>query len=98
MGSKYNHSDYVVTGWQDDDLPIFARIQDILVVYHRALLEVLQYTTEGIDRHYHGYTIKRSNNKVLLWLSDLVNFHPLQAHHLNNGYSYINLRSHIEKV
>lgn len=98
MGSKYNRSDYVVAGWQDDDLPVFGCIQDILVLNNCAMLEVLQYNTEGIDRHYHSYVLKNSNEKALIWLSDLIDFHPLQAHRLNNGYIYITVRSHIERV
>ena len=31
-GTKYTYLDYIIMGWQEDDLPLFGRIVDILVV------------------------------------------------------------------
>lgn len=48
MGIKYNCLDFVIKGWQDDDLPQFGQIKDILVVNETALFHVKQLELTGI--------------------------------------------------
>ena len=98
MGIKYTFSEFVVIGWQCDDLPVFGQIQHIVVVNDFVLFGVTLYCTLGIDRHYHSYIITRKNEAAIYSLTELVDYQPLRAHYLTNGHLYITLRSHIEKV
>ena len=98
MGTKYMISEFVVIGWQCDDLPVFGQIQHIAVVNDFVLFGVALYCTLGIDRHYHSYNIIRKNEAAIYSLSELVDYQPLRAHFLTNGHLYITLRSHIENV
>ena len=98
MGIKYTFSEFVVIGWQCDDLPVFGQIQHIAVVNDFVLFGVTLYSTLGIDRHYHSYIIIRTNEVAIYSLSDLVDYQPLRAQYLRNGHLYITLRSHIENV
>lgn len=84
--------------WQDDDLPIFGKIQDILVINKKVLFSVLHHTTSGIDQHYHSFVVVRTEEVSLFWLHEIVDEQPLRAHVLFNGNLYITLRSHIEKL
>ena len=98
MGIKYMISEFVVIGWQCDDLPIFGKIQHIAVVNDFVLFGVALYCTLGIDRHYHSYIINRTNEVAIHSLSELVDYQPIRAHFLTNGNLYITLRYHIENV
>lgn len=51
----------------------------------------------GIDHHFHSYSIEKTESQGVLWLSEVVDYHALQAHQLSNHNLYITLRSHIEK-
>ena len=97
-GSKYSRSDYVIIGWQEDDLPLFGRINDIMLINGSVLFRVNQYRTLGIDRHYHSFCIRNTAVESVCWHSELVDYHPLQGHRLFNSNLYITLRSHIEKM
>lgn len=54
MGVKYMMADYVLIGWQEDDLLIFGYIQRIIVVKNTALFELAVHKAYGIDFHYHS--------------------------------------------
>lgn len=98
MGIKYSHLDYIIKGWQSDDLPNFGRIENIIVVNDNALLFCVQdCITAGIDRHYHSFSISVTGEKDIVCLPELVDHHTFYGHLVNNGI-YITLRSHIEKV
>ena len=95
--TKYSYLDYVLVGWQDDDLPLFGRIHEILVINSTALFQVCKYTTLGIDRHYHSFCIEKQSNTAFYWLSELVDYYPYEGHVLLNGCLYVTFRSHIPK-
>lgn len=97
-GTKYSKLDYLLIGWNEDGLPLFGRVQDILCINNSVLFCVLKYETLGIDSHYHSFFIRRTEDKDAFWLSELIDYHPLQAHQLSNNNLYITFRSHIEKV
>ncbi len=98
LGIKYMCSDYLLVGWQDDDLPIFGRVQSIIVVKGNAMFLVGVYNTLGIERHYHSFVINKTANVATCWLSELADYQPLQAHLLTNGRVYITFRAHIENI
>jgi len=76
MGVKYTFTEYVLIGWQDDDLPAFGQIQCIVVMEGIVLFTVTKYHTLGIDWHFHSCVIDRSDEVQLCPLSELVYYHP----------------------
>ena len=98
MGTKYLQHDYVLLGWQEDDLPTFGRIQYIAVVNNNALFGVVKYYAFGIDRHYHSFIIKKTDEVAIYRLSELTDYQTFQAHLLRNGCLYITFHSHIANV
>lgn len=98
MGFKYMQSDYVLIGWQSDDLPIFGHIQYIAVVNGLVLFGMCVYHAYGIDRHYHSFAVSNTGEVSVCLLSELVDKQTFRAHLLCNGFLYVTFRSHIEKM
>lgn len=88
---------FVLAGWQNDDLPQFAEINDILIVNTVCFLLVRAYTTAGISRHVHSYIVVKTDDKYLLTLTELNGNPPTAAHFISNNI-YITLRSHVMKI
>ena len=88
----------MLVGWQDDDLPIFGRIQYFVVINGNALFGVFVYQAYGVDRHYYSFVIDKTGEVATYWLSELADYQPLQAHLLRSGCLCITFRSHIENV
>ena len=97
-GVKYQPHDYVVTGWQDDDLPIFSSIQSIFVACDTVVFKTKRATSLGIDRHYHSLLIQETSTEHPVCLSELKVNCVYHSHLLNNGGLYITIRSHIENI
>ena len=89
---------YILVGWQDDDLPIFGRIQYIVVISGKTLFGVFVYRAYGIDHHYHSFLIDKTGEVAMYWLTQLADYQPLQAHLLRSGCLCITFRSHIENM
>jgi len=98
MDIKYLQSDYVLFGWQEEDVPIFGHIQYVAVFNNNPTFGVVKYYVLGIDRHYHSFIIKKTSEVATYWLSELVDYQPLQAHLLRNGCTLITFHSHIENI
>ena len=82
-------------GFQEDDLPQFGKVYDILLAKEEAFLCILVYVTKGTDAHYHSYVIVPSPEKRLVYVNEvnkfLGNLHPLRSHILRAtpGKEYI---------
>ena len=59
-GIKYQPGDYVITGWQHDDLPSFGCILAVYIMNGVIFLEVTSLISCGIDRHFHSFVLERS--------------------------------------
>ena len=59
MGIKYTFEEFVIIGWQCDDLPVFGQVTHIVVVNDFVLFGVTPFSTLSIDRHYHSYIIRK---------------------------------------
>ena len=85
----------VLCGFQEDDLPEFGKVLDILVVKNEAFLCVSRYTTKGTDAHYHSYVISSSHGRKLIHVNEcneyIGSLHPLKSHSLKAtpGIEYI---------
>ena len=92
----YRLAMFILTGWQDDDLPQFSEIKDILITNSTHYLLVRIYTTIGIHRHFHSYIIKGTNTEDILPLNKLQGYPPMVGRSINRQL-YITLRSHVIK-
>ena len=98
MGVKFFRHNYVIVGWQRDDMPQFGKVEDIMVIEEAVYLSVISTETLGVDRHYHSFVINsRAKGNLILLLSELVDFYVYHAHFIK-GCVYINVRSHIERM
>ncbi len=96
---KYTIRDYVIIGWQEeDDLPLFGKIESIAVIQQKALLCVIQCRTEGFDHHFNCYVITRDNTSSSIWLSDLVDYQPLRAHSRRDRSLCVVVKCHVERI
>ena len=98
QSTKYSRNNYLLTSWQDDDLPVFGQIDDIVTVSNYILFCVTKYQTLGIDRHYHSYCLRRTSDKAVYFMSELPDYRCYQAHLLKNHQLYITFKSHVEKI
>ena len=73
FGEKYYRKDFLHIGFQDDDLPLFAKIVDILVIASITLFYVELYQTIGINGHLSAYAIVCTPQKDLMLLPQLQN-------------------------
>ena len=89
-------SDYVLIGWQNDDLPIFGHIQYIAIVNELVLFGICIYHAYGIDRHYHSFALEKSRTGEIsvCSLSELVDRQTFRAHLLHDGFLYVTFCSH----
>ena len=95
-GEKFYPHDYVHYGFQDDDLPAFGKITDVIVLAGSTpLLELQVYRTMGINNHVASYQVRRTNETVVVLLSQLDDRRPYYAHtYLGDLCLYITMRSH----
>lgn len=89
-----------MVGFQDDDLPSFGKIKDIILASGSTPLLALEvYRTEGINTHIAAYQIFRTNSTAIILLSNLFNKTIYYAHsYIGDGKTYIALRAHVPIV
>ena len=93
---EYHHGDYLITAKQTNDLPVFSKIVDLMMVVDCAVAEVERFLTVGLDNHLMSYQIKSTHHLCCIPLSTLKEKHPLTVHTFDDGQLYITLRSNIE--
>lgn len=94
FGIKYTKMDYVLIGWQADDLPHFGRIDEILVTRGIAFLTVSKHSTFGIDRHFHSFCVKESHSSCVQTIPNLPHPNTFRARQMRDDL-LITSRSHI---
>ena len=93
-GEQYHRNEFLLVGFQqEDDLPFFGKIYDLVVASNIPLIAVELYKTEGINSHIAAYLIKRMNKKSCFLLASLSYKNPLYAHSYN-GNLYIVFKTH----
>lgn len=76
----------MLIGWQDDDLPQFGEITDLLAITSTHLMAVKVYSTEGLDRHVHSYVIQSTDRLNLISLCELSVYPPTVCHSVHRLY------------
>ena len=96
-GARFYRGEFVCFESQDDDdLPVFGKITDILV-FVKTPIE--KFRTEGINNHLLAYQISHTHSHSLLLLSNLSNKCTFCAHtYIGDGNLYITVRSHIFEI
>ena len=54
QGTVYRLAQFVLSGWQGDDLLQFSKIEELISIQDVAIMIATHYHTVGIDRHYHS--------------------------------------------
>lgn len=95
-GERFYRHEFVHKGFQEDDLPVFGKILDIIVIAgSTSLLQLEVYQTMGINSHLSAFQVSRTNLKTIVLLSRLYNKHRYCAHSCKSDSStYITMRSH----
>ncbi len=97
MGIRHRRNDFLIIGWQEDDLPIFGQVKVIFVLKKSALFRVAKYTTLGLCRHYHSFYIRASTSEEIFGLSELSDYQVYQGHYIKLCDYYITLRALVVK-
>lgn len=94
MGIKYHPKEFIIIGWQEDDLPKFGKILAIFASEaHEVYYRVVEYHTRGISRHFHSFVIEKTTTEK--FVRDFIEYTPVRATQHDKIF-YITLRSHIE--
>ena len=80
-------------GWQDNDLPQFGRIQELMMVSHVPIAAITLYVTLGIDRHYHSYAVSCTSQVKTIGIEKLEGYPPVIGHYTGSQSQYIVVRS-----
>ena len=98
MGMKHTVSEFLVAGWQDDNLQSLWEIQYIVVVSGNSFLLADLYVTQGILWHCHSSVVQTTSGIGAYYLSELAKYQPLQAHQQSNDNLWTTFYSHIENT
>lgn len=94
---KFYKNDFLLVDFQEDDLPMFGKVSDLVVAARNIPIAVIDlYRTEGINGHIAAYLIERTNEKTFTLLSSLRYKHSLYAHSYNRKL-YIALKTHVHR-
>ena len=98
-GKHFVKGQYIMCGWQHDDLPQFARIKDIILVVEYPLLILDTFITQGINNHLSSYLIKGTRHVFIFRVSSLLVRDTFMAHtYPGDGQLYIAMKYHVERT
>ena len=81
FGEEYHESNFVLLGKQENDLPLFGKIKDIMIINgSSALFQVEEYFTVGLNNHLLCHAIVSTHSFKTLIVSHLVDKYPYSAH------------------
>lgn len=93
QGKVYRPKQFVLIGCQqDDDLPLFGKIDDLLHVQNVPILIIIQCETLGIEHHYHSYLLRLTHHKLVIPVTHLDHSLPSVDCHVFSSGMYVSLR------
>ena len=95
-GQRYSTGEGVVIDYIHDEY-VFGMIEKVFIVGGQVYLYCNKVITECYDRHVHAYEICLTEQKMLLQIENLLDYHPLAIYEVNDQH-YIVLRYHIPKI
>ena len=97
-GEQYHRGEFVHMGWQQNDLPEFGKLLDIIIAGGFPFFQVEKYETVGINSHILGYLIRHSYTTTCVHASMLPYKNTFTAHsYIADRRLYIVLKSHLEQ-
>lgn len=84
-GEEYHRGDYIITAKQMNDLPVFSKIVDLMMVADCAVAETERFLTVGLENHLLSYEIKSTHHHSCIPLSCLKETHLFTAHTFDDG-------------
>jgi hypothetical protein len=99
-GGRYYRSEFVQSGFQEDDLPIFGKIEDIIIIAGSIpVLQINKYKTLGINSHLSAFQVSHTSLNTVILLSQLHNKDRYYAHSSpGDSSTYITMRSHVSNL
>ena len=97
QSTVYRLAQFVLSGWQDDDLPQFSKIEELISIQNVAIMVAIHYHTVGIDRHYHSYVIGSTRCRSVIPLANVDSHPPVNVRALPSGM-HLTLRYHVLNV
>ena len=99
MAARITTQEFVLCDFQEDDLPVFGKINDIIVITGTPLFSLKLFTTLGINNHLLCFVIERTHRSCFVCVSRLKFPEPLSAHScIGDSNTYIALRSHVPNI
>lgn len=97
-GEEYHREDFVHLGWQQNDLPEFGKIFDILIIAEFPFVYVERYKSLGINEHILGYLIEHTYVNSCIYMSELPYKNTVDAHsYMGDGGLYVVMKSYLEQ-
>lgn len=97
-GEEYHRGEFIHLGWQQNDLPEFGKLMDIIIAAGFPFYYVEKYETVGINSHILGYHIHHSYITSCVHASVPPYKNTFSAHsYIGDGRLYIVLKSHLEQ-
>ena len=76
-GTKYAKG-YIVSCYIEDDVPVFGKISDIIIIRPSLCVLVVQpYLSTTFNRYFHAYQVSPSHDILFYQQHELTDFHPL---------------------
>ena len=103
-GIFYNLLDIILYGFEENDLPVFGKVFDMLLVKGTCFLCVQLFSTKGIDHHYNSYVLQLTESKAVVPMSDQHKYfnalNPMQSHSVFSlpGTIYVVTKYHVLNV
>ena len=96
-GEEYHRREFVHIGWQENDLPLFAKILDIITVEEFPFFVIEKYKSLGINDHLLGFLIQHTHLTCCINIADLLYKYVFSAHsYIGDGQVYIISKTHLE--
>ena len=91
-GQEYHSDDYIIIGKQDNHLPTFSKIIDLMLIVHSPIVEVNIFRTVGLSNHLLSYQIEPTLNLCCTSLTALKIAQAYTAHTFDDGKLYLSVR------
>ena len=80
-GTKYAVGYMVCCFIDDDEVPTFGHIEDIISTRSGSIFVLNQYKTLTFDKHFHAYQVSVMHSELfIMQQEELADYHPLEIH------------------
>ena len=95
-GERFYNQEFVLIGFQDDDLPYFGKIRDILMICGTPLFVIANFKTVCLYSHLSAYEVMQTNNESVVLITELTSRQPYYSHlYVGDCQTYIAMKSNV---